>query len=53
MKTTLVKCMFVILTAAMTFNFAACKDDDDTTDNGGDPTEQEGDAPDTFWDVLA
>ncbi len=53
MKTTLVKCMFVILTAAMTFNFAACKDDDDTKDNGGDPTEQEGDAPDTFWDVLA
>ena len=55
MKTTLAKCMFVILTAAMTFNFAACKDDDDTTDNGGDPIEQEGDdsATDTFWDVLA
>ena len=46
--------MFVILTAAMTFNFAACKDDD-TKDNGDDPTEQEGDdsVPDTFWDVLA
>ena len=55
-RTLLHNLLFVILAAAMTLGFASCnKDDDKPTDNGGDPTEQEGEAPapDTFWDVLA
>ncbi len=46
--------LFALLIAGMSFGFVSCKDDD-TKDNGDDPTEQEEEAPapDTFWDVLA
>jgi hypothetical protein len=47
--------LFALLMAGMSFGFVSCNKDDDKNDNGGEPSnqEEEAPAPDTFWDVLA
>ena len=47
--------LFALLMAGMSFGVVSCNKDDDKNDNGGEPSnqEEEAPAPDTFWDVLA